>query len=402
MISQHKPELLIPAGNLEKLETAVRFGADAVYVGAGVYSLRADQTAFSLKDLELGINLAHKKDVRVYLAMNIFSYDSDLPKMTKYLKEAIKIGIDAVIISDPGLIYLIKKNNLKVKIHLSTQTSTLNSEAVKFWNSLGVSRIVLGRELSLAQIKNIKNANPSVEIEAFVHGAMCMAYSGRCFLSKHMTGRSANRGECAHTCRWEYKIIEEKRPKEEIEVIEDPRGTYLMSPKDLCMIEHIKELKRSGIDSFKIEGRMKSAYYVAQVARIYRRAIDSNKYDPEFLSELIKISHRSYTIGFYFSDNDYNNTKGEYVRGYDFTGVVRSFDKGTNTVEVLGRNYFKKGDILEIIDPAYFNFRKLKVKKLVDQKGHELETAHNGYHVFIETEKLDRISPNSILRRKRS
>ncbi len=399
---RQKPELLIPAGNLEKLQTAVRFGADAVYVGAGEFSLRATQTSFSLKDLKAGIEIAHKHGVKLYLALNIFAFDEDLDKMAKYLKSAIKLGIDAVIVSDSGVLSIVRAISKTLKIHLSTQANTINSAAVAFWHKQGVKRIVMGRELSLKQIKRIKKNNPKVEIEVFVHGAMCMAYSGRCFLSKHMTKRSANRGECSHPCRWEYKMVESKRPDEEIEVIEEDGNTYLLSPKDLCMIEHIKELKDAGIDSFKIEGRMKSSYYVAQVTRIYRKAIDSGKYAQEYLAELKKISHRSYTTGFYFGDEDYSNTKGTYIRGYDFVGVVKSHDIKNNIVEILGRNFFQKGDVLEIIDPKDFNSQKMKIIKLSNLKGENLDKAHNGFHVIVETNKLSLITPYSLLRRKRS
>ena len=299
---RQKPELLIPAGNLEKLQTAIRFGADAVYVGAGEFSLRATQTSFSLGDLKKGVDFAHKSGVKVYLAMNIFSYDSDLPKMLNYLKRAIEIGIDAVIVSDPGLIHLINRHKLNIKIHLSTQTSTLNSEAVKFWQKIGVKRIVLGRELELSQIKKIKNQNPSMEIEVFVHGAMCMAISGRCLLSSYLYGKSANCGNCAQPCRKEWILSDSEGNKISTE------GKYFMSAKDLRMIEYIPELIKAGIDSFKIEGRRRDSRYIETTARCYREAIDSyfaKTYTKEKIIEWKKdldgVYNRGYSTGFYFS-----------------------------------------------------------------------------------------------------
>jgi len=375
-------------------------------VGAGPYSLRsADQTAFSLSDLKKGVFFAHKQGVKVYLAMNIFSYDSDLPKMINYLKKAITIGIDAVIVTDPGLVYLIRKINKKIKIHLSTQANTLNSSAVKFWKEQGVSRIVLGRELTLKQVNFIRKAVPNIELELFIHGAMCMSYSGRCLLSKHMTGRSANRGDCTHPCRWEYTIKEAKREDEEFRIEEDPRGTYILNSKDLCLIEHIPELVKAGINSFKIEGRMKSVYYVAVVAKIYREALDSYlsnpkkyKYDPKWKEELQKISHRNYTTGFYFGDTDRENIKGsEYVRDHAFVGVVGKHS--SLGLEVFGRNRFAKGDDLEIIDPNAKEIITFKVKS-IKQGDDYLQKAHNGYHVMVEGTLPHKVSQYSLLRKR--
>lgn len=399
------PELLIPAGDLERLETAVRFGADAVYVGAGPYSLRAQSSGFSLDELEKGIKTAHKNKVKVYLAMNIFAYDDDLKNMMGYLEKAIKAGIDGVIVSDPGLVSLIREKHKKLKIHLSTQTNTINSEAVKFWAKQGVKRIVLGREVSLAQAKNIVKTchgmSPKVEIELFIHGAMCISYAGRCLLSKHMTGRSANRGECTQPCRWEYRMKEQNRPNEEFTVEQDWRNTYILNSKDLCMIEHIPELLEAGIDSFKIEGRMKSTYYVALVTKIYRKAIDNAPhYDPKWLEELEKTSHRQFTTGFYFGDDDREKTdSSKYIRNYDFVGVVEG--QKDNEIEIKARNLFQVGDELEAIDPKNDEIVKFKVNKIRTIKNEQVDKAHNEYHVFVETNLKDKVSPSSLLRRKR-
>lgn len=396
-----KPELLIPAGDLEKLRNAVLFGADAVYVGAGPFSLRAQQTSFNLEELKQAIDYCHEHKVKIYLAMNIFAFDEDLPKMTEYLEKAIDLGINAVIISDIGLLALIKKLNKKVKIHLSTQTNTINSEAVKFWQELGIQRVVLGREVNLAQAKAIKKKVPEMEIELFVHGAMCISYSGRCLLSKHMTGRSANRGECTHPCRWEYRLKEVERPDEEFSIEEDGHSTYIMNSKDLCMIEHIPELIDAGIDSLKVEGRMKSAYYVALVTKVYRQALDSDKYDPSWKDELTKVSHRQYTTGFYFGEDDRENISGSStIRNYNFVGVVESFDPKTRELEIKARNYFGQGDDLEIIDPKVKEIKKIKVNKIRNIENEELSAAHNEHHVIVNANIAGPISKHSLLRRK--
>lgn len=402
----NKPELLIPAGDLEKLETAVRFGADAVYVGAGPYSLRAQQTSFNIEELEQGLLFAHKHKVRVYLAMNIFAFDEDLEKMKDYLEKAIKSGIDAVIISDVGLLSLVRKLNKDIKVHLSTQANTLNSEAVKFWREQGVKRVVLGREVSLAQAKEIKKSVPDMELELFVHGAMCISYAGRCLLSKHMTGRSANRGECTQPCRWEYRLKEVSRPEEEFLIEEDGRSTYIMNSKDLCMVEHIPELVEAGIDSFKVEGRMKSPYYVALVGKVYRQAIDKYiqnpgkyKYDPAWKAELKKTSHRRFTTGFYLGEDETEHiTDSSCVRNCTFVGVV---DNHARQIEVKARNYFGVGDELEVIDPQVKEIRKFTVKNITKMNGESVEKAHNQFHVLVDAEMPGKISKNSLLRRKK-
>jgi len=403
-----KPELLSPAGDLERLETAIRFGADAVYVGGGNFSLRASETSFSKEDLKKGLDFAHKNGKKIYLAMNIFPFDEDLKNMEEYLESINGIEIDGIIASDPGVISLIKEKFPKIKLHLSTQANTLNSKSAGFWKNVGIRRIVLGREVSLDNAKKIKESNKDTEIELFVHGAMCMSYSGRCFLSKGMTGRSGNLGECTQPCRWEYSIKEKNRPDEEFTIEEDDRGSYILNSKDLCMIEHIPELIDAGIDSFKIEGRMKSPYYVALTTKIYREAIDNYfkdpknyKFDPLWLEELKKVSNRKYTTGFYFEDEDTENKDfGSYIHKYNFVGMIKSHDTQKNEVEILGRNLFAIDDNLEVLDPEKKEIIRLKIIEMRDIKKGPIERAHNNYHVYAKIDPTSKISENSILRRE--
>ena len=404
-------ELLSPAGDLEKLEAAVRFGTDAVYVGAGPYSLRAQPTSFNIKELKKGVAFAHKHKVKIYLAINIFAFDEDLSKMLKYLQAAAKAGIDAAIISDPGFISLVRKKLPKLKLHLSTQANTLNSEAVKFWHKQGVSRIVLGREVSLAQVKKIKKVNPKVELELFVHGAMCISYAGRCLLSKHMTGRSANRGECTQPCRWEYRLKEVTRPDEEFKIEQDQRSTYILNSKDLCLVDHIPELIKAGVDSFKIEGRMKSVYYAALTTKIYREAIDAcPKHDPIWKKELTKTSHRQFTTGFYLGEDETECiVQGGNVRTYAFVGtrVATPLRGGRQRLrasatrfEVAVRNQIKLGDTLDAIDPGKKEIVHFKVMSIKDKDGQNLDQAHNGARVWLESDLETPASQFSLLRRK--
>lgn len=403
-----KPELLSPAGDLERLETAVNFGADAVYIGGGDFSLRANETSFSKEDLIKGLDFAHSHGKKIYLAMNIFPFDEDLKDMEEYLEGIKNIEIDGIIASDPGFISLIKEKFPKIKIHLSTQANTLNSKSVSFWKNFGVKRIVLGREVSLDKVKKIRGVNKDIELELFVHGAMCMSYSGRCFLSKGMTGRSGNQGECTQPCRWEYGLKEKNRPDEEFTLEEDSRGSYILNSKDLCMIEHIPELIDAGIDSFKIEGRMKSPYYVALTTKIYRESIDSYfkdpknyRFDPLWLEELKKVSNRKYTTGFYFEDEETENKDfGSYIHKYNFVGTIKSHDTQKNEVEILGRNLFLASDNLEVLDPQKKEITRLKIIEMRDVKKGFIERAHNNYHVYAKIESVSKISENSILRRE--
>ncbi len=405
-------ELLAPAGSLEKLKTAVRFGANAVYCGAGSFSLRAADTSFNLEELAEGIDFAHQHGCRVYLALNIFPFDDDFSGMEDYLKQAVLLGIDAVIISDPGVLSMVRSLNSGVSIHLSTQTNTTNSRSARFWHEQGVDRIVLARELSLDRVSAIKQAVPGLELEIFIHGAMCMSYSGRCLLSSFLSKRSANRGLCSQPCRWDYKLQEVKL-NEELTLSEDKRGTYILNSRDLCMIDHIPEIAESGIDSVKIEGRMKTAYYVAATTRVYRAAIDrysdsGRQYavEPQWREELEKVSHRPYTTGFYLPDrHDETEETGDasYIREYDFVGTVENHDPATGLIRVNARNRFSLGEKVEILDPLNPEVVELYVQKITAaDTGAVLAAAHNSYRVdLLPTVDLSgSISPESILRRK--
>jgi U32 family peptidase len=405
-------ELLAPAGNLEKLKTAVRFGANAVYCGGGSFSLRAADTSFKLEELAEGVGFAHQHGCRVYLALNIFPFEDDFPGMEDYLKQAVLLGIDAVIISDPGVLSMVRSLNSGVRIHLSTQANTTNSRSARFWYEQGVNRIVLARELSLDRVAAIKEAVPDLELEIFIHGAMCMSYSGRCLLSSFLSKRSANRGLCSQPCRWDYRIREVKR-NEELTLSEDSRGTYILNSRDLCMIEHIPEIADTGIDSVKIEGRMKTAYYVAATTRVYRAAIDRYKdsgrryaVEPQWREELKKVSHRPYTTGFYLPDRqDETEETGDsaYIREYDFVGTVEKHDPETGMIRVNARNRFLPGEMVEILDPLNPEVLELYVQKITSaDTGKVLEAAHNSYRVDLKfaDDLCKPISSESILRRK--
>ncbi len=403
-------ELLAPAGNLEKLKTAVRFGADAVYCGAGSYSLRVPEASLSPEELAKGIEFAHDHGRRVYLALNIFPFDEDFDGMLSYFKQAVDMGIDAVIVSDPGVFSAVRSLDAGVEIHLSTQANTINSESVRFWKELGVNRVILARELSLDRVKKIKRNVPEMGLEVFINGAMCVAFSGRCLLSSILTGRSANRGLCTQPCRWEYRLRETGR-EEELAITEDERGTYILNSRDLCMIEHIPELAAAGGDGLKIEGRMKTAYYVAAVTRVYKAALDryydpavSYEFDLRWREELGKVPHRPYTTGFYFPDQE-NKTeytwKASPIRDYDFVGTVDEHNLDGNTIKIMARNRFSTGDTLEILEPTRFEVLKVKVDQIIDERtGISLEQAHNSYVVRIPlTEKPGyKISRHSIVR----
>ncbi len=405
-------ELLAPAGNLEKLKTAVRFGANAVYCGAGSFSLRAADTSFNLDELAEGIDYAHQHGCRVYLALNIFPFDDDFSGMENYLKQAVLLGIDAVIISDPGVLSMVRSLNSGVSIHLSTQANTTNSRSARFWYEQGVNRIVLARELSLDRVSAIKQAVPGLELEIFIHGAMCMSYSGRCLLSSFLSKRSANRGLCSQPCRWDYKLQEVKL-NEELTLSEDTRGTYILNSRDLCMIDHIPEIAETGIDAVKIEGRMKTAYYVAATTRVYRAAIDRYKdsgrrhtVEPQWREELGKISHRPYTTGFYLPDRQDETEETDYasyIREYDFVGIVEQHDLETGLFRVNARNKFSSGEKVEILDPLNPEVVEIYVDKITAaDTGKVLEAAHNSYRVDLQFANVlcRAISPESILRRK--
>lgn len=394
----NKLELLAPAGDLEKLKMAINYGADAVYLGGEKFGLRKASKNFSIDELKEGIQYAHARNKKVYITMNIIPHNEDLEGLEDYVRELYNIGADAVIVSDPGMMTIIRNTVPDLPIHLSTQASVTNYETVMFWYNLGIKRIVLARELSLEEIKEIADRAPEdLEIETFVHGAMCISYSGRCLLSNYMASRDANRGDCAQACRWKYNLVEEKRPGEYFPVFEDERGTYIFNSKDLCMIEHIPEMVESGVKSFKIEGRVKSSYYVATVLRSYRMAIDEYLKDPqnykfkrEWLDEIKKASYRDFTTGFYFNKptkDDQVYTSSTYIRGYDFVGLVLDYDVSTKLATVEQRNRMYLGDEVEVFGPGK-DFFTQKIELMLDEEGNEIEVApHPQQIVRIKMER---------------
>lgn len=403
------PELLIPASNLEVLKIAVNYGADAVYIGGEVYGLRAKAKNFTKEDMITGISFAHERGVKVYVTANILAHNEDLEGVREYLDELKDIKPDALIIADPAVFTMAKEILPEMELHISTQANNTNYGTYLFWHQLGAKRVVSARELSLAEIKEIRNRIPEdMEIESFVHGAMCMSYSGRCLLSNYMTGRDANKGECTHPCRWKYSLVEEKRPGEYMPVYENERGTYIFNSKDLCMIEYIPEMIDAGIDSLKIEGRMKTALYVATVARTYRKALDDYKKSPElykknmkwYLEEISKCTYRQFTTGFYFGKPDeetqiYDNNT--YIKEYTYLGIVgKQNQKGHYHIEQ--RNKFSVGETIEVMKPNGDN-TLVVVKSITDIEGNFQESApHPKQELFIDLGiKLDEYD---ILRKK--
>jgi len=404
-----KPELLAPAGNLEKLKVAVMYGADAVYVGGLKYGLRTGAQNFTLDELTEGINFAHERGKRVYLTLNIIPHNDDLEGLPGYVKQLKGLLLDGIIISDPGIMSIVKDIIPEMEIHLSTQTSTTSYAAVNFWYQQGIRRIILARELSLVEIKEIIEKTPDdMKIETFVHGAMCISYSGRCLLSNYMTGRDANRGSCAHPCRWKYHLVEEKRPGEYFPVTEDEKGAYFFNSKDLCMIEHIPSLIDAGISAFKIEGRMKSAYYVANIVKAYRHVIDnylSNpegyRFDEKWLNEIKKTSNRCFTHGFYFNHPDGDEQRYDssaYIKTYDFIGIIHHYDKNTKIATMEQKNRLFTGDEIEIFGPDD-DFFTQKIVKMWNEEGEEIEVApHAQQIVRIKMEKP--VKPWYIIRKQ--
>ena len=380
VVKKPRIELLAPAGSLEKLKTAIRFGADAVYLGGNKLNLRAFADNFSDEELIEAVAFAHSRNCKVYVTVNVFPHNDDLMGLEEYLLRLYELKVDAIIASDPGVIMTATQVTPKLEIHLSTQANNVNFKSMLFWYKQGIKRIVIARELSLDEIRNTKDKLPDdLQLEAFVHGSMCVAYSGRCLLSSYMTGRDSNRGECAQPCRYKYNLVEEKRPTEYFPIIEDEKGTYIMNSKDLCMIEHIPELVEAGIDSFKIEGRMKSSYYVATVVKSYREAIDAYLSDPngyvfkqKWMDNLFKASHREFYTGFYFGDkNSQIYSTSSYIRDYDIIGIVKNYNSQTNIAVIEQRNKIFEGDKVEILRPNCDNF-EIYLKELKDEKGNKI------------------------------
>lgn len=380
----NKLELLAPAGNFSKLKTAVYYGADAVYIGGKNFSLRAFSDNFTDEEIVEAVKFAHGKNVKIYVTVNIFAKNSDFEKAAEYFRLLEKAKVDAVLITDVGLISLCKKVAPELKIHLSTQANTLNKYAVKFWGELGLERVVLARELSLSEIKEISEFNPETQLEAFVHGAMCISYSGRCLLSNYFNGRDANRGECVQACRWQYELREKSKNGEFFPIEEDERGSYILNSKDLNMIEHIDEMAEAGVCSLKIEGRMKSEYYLATVINAYRRAIDEyykigDKYKKNkmFYDELLKTNHRVFTTAYMLGENketvNYSDSQSAGEKQFIATVLEGTNDAGYFIAEM--RNRFKKGDKLELLTPNdSFNSVILPVK-ITDEEGNDIEDA---------------------------
>ncbi len=380
-----KIELLAPAGDLEKLKTAVTYGADAVYFGGELFSLRSGAGNLSIEEIKYAMDFLHGRNCKGYMTLNIYPHNEDIPVLTDYLHKLKGIPIDAFIVSDPGVISLIKQELPDAELHLSTQANTTNYLTAGFWCDQGIARIVTAREMSLSDIKEMKTYLPeNVEIEAFVHGAMCISYSGRCLLSNFMVGRDANMGACTHPCRWKYALLEEKRPGEYYPIEEDSRGSYILNSRDLCMIHAIPDLVDAGITSFKIEGRMKSMYYVATVVAAYRAAIDSflsnskeYVFDDKHYKELCKASHRKFTQGFYYNkptDEDQNYLTSDYIRDYSFVGIVKGFDENTGFTIVEQRNKFSVGDTIEIFGP-HTEFYEEVIEAMYNEEGEEISSA---------------------------
>ncbi len=403
-----KPELLLPGGSLDVLKVAVLYGADAVYIGGESFGLRAKAKNFSRAEMEEGIAFAHEHGAKVYVTANIFAHDADLEGAAAYFRELSEIGPDAVLVADPGMFMLAKRNAPNLELHISTQANNTNYETCLFWHELGAKRIVTARELSLREIKDIREHIPDeLEIESFVHGAMCISYSGRCLLSSYLAGRDANRGLCTHPCRWKYAVMEETRPGEYMPIEENERGTFIFNSKDLCMIEHLPDLYEAGIDSFKIEGRMKTALYVATAARTYRLAMDAYERDPKeyeeklpwFREQIADCTYRKFTTGFFYGrpdqeDQIYDNNT--YVNNYTFLGIVREID-GNGDAVTEQKNKFCVGDTIEIMKPDGRNVIT-KVLALHDGEGQPMDSAPHPkqeLHIRLEAEA----EPWDILRR---
>ena len=408
-MEKRRPELLIPASSLEVLRTAVIFGADAVYIGGGAFGLRAKAKNFSPEDMRAGIEFAHSRGVRVHVTVNILAHNADLPGVEAYLRELKEMAPDALIIADPAVFQLAGRICPEIDRHISTQANNTNYGTYRFWWELGAKRVVSARELSLKEIREIREHIPEeMEIESFIHGAMCISYSGRCLLSNYFTGRDANQGACTHPCRWKYSVVEETRPGEYMPVYENERGTYIFNSRDLCMIEHIPEMIDAGIDSFKIEGRMKTALYVATVARTYRRAIDDYLESPElyqknmpwYLDQISNCTYRQFTTGFYFGKPGeeaqiYDNNT--YVKEYTYLGIVGGERDGMCSIEQ--RNKFSVGEEIEIMKPDGRNVR-VRVGRIQDEEGNAVESAPHPKQVLYIGLEGGKAETYDILRRE--
>lgn len=403
-----RPEIVAPAGSPEKLEYAVAYGADAVYLGGASFGLRTAAASFDREAMSRAVEFAHRRGVRVYVAVNIFARNRDLEALPGYIEFINRLGVDAVIVSDPGVLALVRETAPDLKVHISTQANTTNWRSARAWQTLGAARIVAARELSLQEIAAIGRRS-GTEMEVFVHGAMCISYSGRCLLSNYMTGRDANQGDCAQSCRWKYSLMEEKRPGEFFPVYEDDQGAYIMSSRDLCLLGHLPGLVEAGVAAFKIEGRVKSIHYVATVTGVYRRAVDTYMADPEkyrvqpeWLEEIGKVSNRDYTTGFINGTPSGAEPPVDsiYRRQYTFIGAVLGYDRDRKLLRVEQRNRFSVGQTLEIIAPGLDKY-KLRVETILDEEERAVEAApHPRQIVYLPWKKP--LPAYSLLRRAES
>ena len=401
-------ELLAPAGNLEKLKIAIIYGADAVYCGGHNFGLRFGADNFTIQELKEGTEFVHRHGAKIYITVNMIPHNDDLTELPDYLHKLESLKVDALIISDPGVLSVIKNEGISIDLHLSTQANAVNYASINFWAKAGIERVILARELNRSEIKEIKSKT-ELELEMFIHGAMCISYSGRCLLSNYMVNRDANRGKCAHSCRWKYYLMEEQRPGEYYPVFEDDKGTYIMNSKDLCLIKYIPELVNLNLDSFKIEGRMKSLHYVATVTGVYRKAFDKYNSDPDnfqfeedWLKELQKISHRDYTTGFFLAKpgiEGHNYESSAYQRNYDFMGIVREYDLEKKEAIVEVRNKYYSGDNVEIMGPDIEPFTS-KIGYIINEDGKRVEEAPHPKQL-IKIPVKQEVKPYYLIRRKR-
>lgn len=385
-------ELLAPAGDMEKLKTAIIYGADAVYFGGEMFSLRAGAGNLTVDEIRQALDFIHEHGCKGYMTINIYPHNDDIPLLSDYIGKIKDIPIDAFLVSDPGVMLMIREQIPDAEIHLSTQANTTNYVTAKFWVDHGVKRIVAAREMSLRELTEMRAMlPPEIEIEAFIHGAMCISYSGRCLLSNFMAGRDANRGACTHPCRWKYSLVEQQRPGEYYPIEEDGRGSYIMNSRDLCMIDCIPDLAAAGVTSFKIEGRMKSMYYVATVVSAYRAALDEYladpsgySFDPKHYDELCKASHREFTHGFYYNkptDKDQNYLTSDYIRDYSFVGLVKEYDPSTGLTTIEQRNKFSVGDVIEIFGPRIPYYEET-IEEMYNEEGEPVQSAPHPQQVL--------------------
>lgn len=400
-----KPEILAPAGSLERLKIAIDFGADAVYIGGGRLNLRAFSDNFTNEEMAEGIKYCHDRGKKLYVTMNVFPRNYDLKGVEEYIKGLYDLGVDAIIVADPSIVAAAKDAAPNLEIHLSTQANITNWRATKFWYEQGVKRIVLARELTLKEITEIsENIPEGCELEVFIHGSMCVAYSGRCLISNYMLGRDANKGICSNACRYKYYLVEETRPGEYYPVVEDDNGTYIMNSKDLCMIEHIPEIVKSGVHSLKIEGRMKNEFYVASTVKAYREALDAYFDNPEgyefkqeWLDTVLKVSHRQYHTGFFFGKmGEQTYDISSYIRDYDIVGIVQSYDEETKEATILQKNRVFEGDDVEVLraHTPYFN---VKLNEMFDVEKKKNTNVANRAHMIFKVKVDTPLKENDML-----